>query len=325
MTDTADRAGARRRARGPVAPADVDLRVQLGELVLANPIVSASGTFASGQEINRFFDVDRLGAVVVRSITVEPRAGLPTPRMAETASGMLNAVGLQNSGLDRWLQDDYPWLVQHGVPIIASIAGRTIHEYRLVAEKLRGLQGIVALEANLSSPHADDAHLPFATREGPTHEAIATIMRVTTVPVFAKLTSDVTDIVSIAHAAAEAGATGVSLINTPLGMAIDVETRRPKLAAGTGGLSGPAIKPIAIRAVHQVHSALPDLPIIGMGGARTVEDVVEFMLAGASAVGVGTATFENPLATLELVEHLPAWLAQRGIRYARALTGGVRL
>jgi dihydroorotate dehydrogenase (NAD+) catalytic subunit len=313
------------RARGPVAPADVDLRVQLGDLVLANPIMTASGTFASGQEIDRFFDVNRLGAVVVSSITVEPRAGLPTPRMAETASGMLNAVGLQNAGLDRWLQVDYPWLVQHGVPIVASIAGRTVHEYRVVAEKLRGLQGIVAIEANISSPHADDGGVPFATREGPTHEVVATIMRVTTVPVFAKLTTDVTNIVSIAHAAAEAGATGVSLINTPLGMAIDVETRRPKLAAGTGGLSGPAIKPIAIRAVHQVHSVLPDLPIIGMGGARTVEDVVEFMLAGASAVAVGTATFENPLATLELVEQLPAWLAERGIRHVRALTGGVRL
>jgi dihydroorotate dehydrogenase (NAD+) catalytic subunit len=315
----------RRRPRGPLTPADVDLRVQLGEMVLKNPIVSASGTFASGQEINRFFDVDRLGAVVVKSITLEPRAGLPTPRMAETASGMLNAIGLQNAGLERWLQADYPWLVQHGVPIIASIAGRTVHEYRLVAEKLRGLPGIVALEANISSPHADDGGLPFASREGPTHEVVATMMRVTTVPVFAKLTSDVTDIVSIAHAAAEAGAAGVSLINTPLGMAIDVETRRPKLAAGTGGLSGPAIKPIAIRAVHQIHSVLPDLPIIGMGGARSVEDVVEFMLAGASAVGVGTATFENPLATLELVEQLPHWLAARGIRHARALTGKVEL
>lgn len=303
----------------------VDLRVQVGDMVLANPVVTASGTFASGQEINRFFDVDRLGAVVVKSITLEPRAGLPTPRMAETASGMLNSVGLQNPGVDRWLQVDYPWLVHQGVPIIASIAGRTVHEFRLLAERLRGLEGIVALEANISGMDTDDDGIGFAAHEGTAHEVIATITRVALIPVFAKLSSDVTDITRIAMAAADAGAAGVSVINTPLGMAIDVESRRPKLAAGTGGLSGPAIKPVAIRAVHQVHAALPDLPIIGMGGARTVEDVVEFMLAGASAVAVGTATFANPMVTLELVEQLPVWLAERGIKHVRSLTGGVKI
>lgn len=303
----------------------VDLRVQVGDMVLANPVVTASGTFASGQEINRFFDVDRLGAVVVKSITLEPRAGLPTPRMAETASGMLNSVGLQNPGVDRWLQVDHPWLVHQGVPIIASIAGRTVHEFRLLAERLRGLEGIVALEANISGMDTDDDGIGFAAHEGTAHEVIATITRVALIPVFAKLSSDVTDITRIAMAAADAGAAGVSVINTPLGMAIDVESRRPKLAAGTGGLSGPAIKPVAIRAVHQVHAALPDLPIIGMGGARTVEDVVEFMLAGASAVAVGTATFANPMVTLELVEQLPVWLAERGIKHVRSLTGGVKI
>ncbi len=303
----------------------VDLRVQVGDMVLANPVVTASGTFASGQEINRFFDVDRLGAVVVKSITLEPRAGLPTPRMAETASGMLNSVGLQNPGVDRWLQVDHPWLVHQGVPIIASIAGKTVHEFRLLAERLRGLEGIVALEANISGMDTDDDGIGFAAHEGTAHEVIATITRVALIPVFAKLSSDVTDITRIAMAAADAGAAGVSVINTPLGMAIDVESRRPKLAAGTGGLSGPAIKPVAIRAVHQVHAALPDLPIIGMGGARTVEDVVEFMLAGASAVAVGTATFANPMVTLELVEQLPVWLAERGIKHVRSLTGGVKI
>lgn len=313
-------------ASGPkMDPASVDLRVQLDDMILTNPILSASGTFASGQEINRFFDVARLGAVVVKSITLDPRPGLPTPRMAETASGMLHAVGMQNAGLQRWLAIDYPWLVHHRVPIIASIGGSTTHEFRVVAEKLRGLDGIVALEANLSSPQGGEGGVPFCSHEGPAHEVIATIMRVATVPVFAKLGSDVTDIVSIAHAAAEAGAAGVSVINTPSGMAIDVETRRPKLAAGIGGLSGPAIKPIAIRAVHQIHSVLPDLPIIGMGGARSVEDVIEFMLAGASAVAIGTATFANPVATLELVEQLPLWLAEHGIKRVRALTGGVQL
>jgi dihydroorotate dehydrogenase (NAD+) catalytic subunit len=312
------------RVRPALDPGDVDLRVQLEDMILANPILTASGTFASGQEIDRFFDVGRLGAVVVKSITLDPRPGLPTPRMAETASGMLNAVGLQNAGLERWLQADYPWLVHHGVPIIASIAGSTVHEYRLAAEKLRGLDGIIAIEANISAPNSGDGGVMFASREGPTHEVVATIMRVATVPVFAKLSSDVTDVVSIAHAAAEAGAAGVSLINTPLGMAIDVESRKPRLGAGVGGLSGPAIKPIAVRAVHQVHQVLPDLPIIGMGGARSVEDVIEFMLAGASAVAVGTATFANPMATLELVEQLPVWLAERGIKRVRALTGAMK-
>ena len=309
----------------PVTPAEVDLRVQLDDMILRNPILAASGTFASGQEINRFFDVNRLGAVVVKSITMEPRPGLPTPRMAETASGMLNAIGLQNAGVERWLSLDYPWLVHHGVPIIASIAGRTVHEYRQVAEKLRGLEGIVAIEANISSPNADAGGGLFAAHPATAAEVVSTIMRVATVPVFAKLTPDVTDIVPIAHAAAEAGASGVSLINTVLGMAIDVETRQPRLAAGMGGLSGPAIKPIAIRAVHQIHSVMPDLPIIGMGGAATVEDVVEFMLAGASAVAIGTATFANPMASMEIVEGLPNWLAERGIRHARSLIGGVRI
>lgn len=309
----------------PVTPAEVDLRVQLDDMILRNPILAASGTFASGQEINRFFDVNRLGAVVIKSITMEPRPGLPTPRMAETASGMLNAIGLQNAGVERWLSLDYPWLVHHGVPIIASIAGRTVHEYRQVAEKLRGLEGIVAIEANISSPNAEAGGGLFASHPSTAAEVVSTIMRVATVPVFAKLTPDVTDIVTIAHAAAEAGASGVSVINTVLGMAIDVETRQPKLAAGMGGLSGPAIKPIAIRAVHQIHSVMPDLPIIGMGGAATVEDVVEFMLAGASAVAIGTATFANPMASMEIVEGLPHWLAERGIRHARSLIGGVRI
>ncbi|MEE8603425.1 dihydroorotate dehydrogenase [Euzebya tangerina] len=310
---------------GAIRAQNVDLRVQIGDLVLANPIVSASGTFASGQEINQFFDVNQLGAVAVKSITMEPRAGLPTPRMAETASGMLNAIGQQNPGLEHWLRVDYPWLVRNGVAIIASITGESTHEYRVLAEKLRGLDGIVAIEANISAPI--DAREPtiVATDPGATHEVLSSIMRVATVPVLAKLSPDVTDIVGVAHAAAEAGAAGVSVINTVLGMAIDVETRRPKLAAGAGGLSGPAIKPIAIRAVHQIHSVLPDLPIIGMGGARTVEDVVEFMLAGASAVGIGTATFSNPLATLEIVQQLPEWLAERGIQHVRALTGGLKL
>ncbi len=293
-------------------PADVDLSVDLGPATLANPVLAASGCFASGREIDRFFDVDRLGAVIVKSLTLEPRDGLPTPRMAETPSGMLNAIGLQNPGIDRWLADDLPWLLDSGVPTVVSIAGNTVDEFGALARKLRRVRGLVAVEANISCPNVEDRDRVFACREEATGEAVRAVTDVLHVPVFAKLTPDVTDIVAIAEAARGAGATGVSLVNTLLGMAIDVEHRRPRLASVTGGLSGPAIKPVAVRAVHQVHRAMPSLPIIGTGGVRTVADVVEFVLAGASAVAVGTATFANPMVTVDLVEGLPGWLAARG-------------
>jgi dihydroorotate dehydrogenase (NAD+) catalytic subunit len=308
-----------------ITPEEVDLRVNVGGMKLRNPILTASGCFGSGQEINRFFDVRRLGAVVVKSVTVEPRPGLPTPRMTETNGGMLNAIGLQNPGIDAWLEHDLAWLVENRVRTVASIAGKNVGEYRYLAERLRGQPGIVAIEANISCPNVEDRGIVFACREDATRDAIHAVTRVSSVPVFAKLTPDVTDIAAIAATAQEAGAAGVSVINTLLGMAIDVETRRPKLAAVTGGLSGPAIKPIAVRAVHQIHRALPDLPIIGMGGIRTVEDVAEFVMAGASAVAIGTATFGNPLATLEVLEQLPVWMAEHGHPSMTAMRGSVRL
>ncbi len=309
--------------REGLRPHEVDLRVALGPLTLRNPIVTASGCFGSGREINRFFDVRRLGAVVVKSVTVEPRPGLPTPRMVETPSGMLNAIGLQNPGIDAWLAQDLPWLVEHRVPTIVSIAGKTTAEYRVLAERLRGQPGIIAIEANISCPNVEDRNVVFACEPDATREAIGQVVRTSSVPVFAKLTPDVTDIAGIAGAAAAAGAAGVSVINTLLAMAIDAETGKPRLGGVTGGLSGPAIKPVALRAVHQIHQAHPDLPIIGMGGARTVTDVVEFVRAGASAVAIGTATFGNPLVTLELVEQLPEWLAARGHKTLRDLRGTV--
>lgn len=300
-----------------------DLRVRLGPLELANPIVTASGCFASGREIDRFFDITRLGAVVVKSVTLEPRHGLPTPRMAETSSGMLNAIGLQNPGIDAWLATELPWLRERGVTVILSIAGKTVGDYAALARRLRGVEGLAAVEANISCPNVEDRGIVFACREEATGAAVAGVTRVLDVPVFAKLTPDVTDIAAIARAAADAGATGVSAINTLLGMAIDPHTRRPKLAAVTGGLSGPAVKPVAVRAIHQIHTALPGLPIIGMGGVRTIEDVAEVLLAGASAVAVGTATFANPTATLDLVEALPDWLDRHDLRRAADLTGAV--
>ena len=312
-------------ARKKLRQDQIDLQVQLGPLALRNPIVTASGCFGNGREIQRFFDIASLGAVVVKSITVEPRQGLSTPRMAETANGMLNAIGLQNPGIEAWLATELPWLNRHRVPVIVSIAGKTAAEYRYLAERLRGQPGIVAIEANISCPNVEDRNIVFACGADSTREAISQVTRVSNVPVFAKLTPDVTDIAEIAETAVAAGATGVSMINTLLGMAIDVETRRPKLAAVTGGLSGPAIKPVAVRAIHQVHRALPDIPIIGMGGVRTIEDVIELILAGASAVAVGTATFTNPMAAMDLLQALPRWCADRDIASITELRGAVAL
>ena len=303
----------------------VDLTTVLGGLQLANPIVTASGCFGSGQEINRFYDVAALGAVVVKSVTLEPRLGLPTPRMAETASGMLNAIGLQNPGIDRWLAEDLPWLQARGVPTIVSIAGSTVADYRHLTERLRGHEGIVAIEANISCPNVEDRNTIFACSEKSTRDAISQVVRSTNVPVFAKLTPDVTDIVEIAEAAQAAGATGVSVINTLLGMAIDVEAARPRLGAVTGGLSGPAVKPVAVRVVHQIHQALPKLPIIAMGGVVETTDVVEFLMAGASAVAVGTANFANPLAARLLLDDLPRWLAEHGYASVADVHGALRL
>lgn len=303
----------------------VDLRVQLGPLRLRNPVVTASGCFASGREMARFFDLSTLGAVVTKSVTLEPRAGLAPPRMAETASGMLNAIGLQNPGVDVWVERDLPWLAAQDVPVIASIAGRTVDEYGLLAKRLRDVDGIAALEVNISCPNVEDRGTVFACRTGPTADAISAVTSTIDLPVFAKLTPDVTDVTAIAAAALEAGATGVSLINTLLGMAIDVETRRPKLAATTGGLSGPAVKPVAVRAVHQVRRALGPVPIIGIGGARTAADIVEFVLAGAGAVAIGTATFADPLAIPRAVDDLAGWLRAHGEHRIADLRGAVEV
>jgi dihydroorotate dehydrogenase (NAD+) catalytic subunit len=299
----------------------VDLTVQLGPLQLRNPVVTASGCFASGREMARFFPLSTLGAVVTKSVTLEPRAGLPTPRMAETPAGMLNAIGLQNPGVDAWLERDLPWLAAQDVPVIASIAGRTVDEYGMLAKRLRDVPGIAALEVNISCPNVEDRGIVFACRTGATRDAIATATAAVDLPVFAKLTPDVTDITAIAAAAIDAGATGVSLINTLLGMAIDIEGRRPMLAAGTGGLSGPAIRPVAVRAVHQVHRALGPVPIIGLGGVRSAPDVIEMVMAGATAVAIGTATFADPLAVPRAVDGLRTWLADHDERSIDGLRG----
>ena len=306
---------------------NVDLSVNLAGLALDNPITTASGCFASGVEIDRFYDVTDLGAVVVKSITKEPRNGLPTPRMAETPSGMINAIGLQNPGIDAWLERDLPWLAERDATVIASVAGKSVDDYRDVARLLTKKAGstIGALEVNLSCPNVEDRGLVFACSPVDSAEVIKAVLSVTDLPVLAKLTSDVTSIVEIAQAVTEAGAGGLTLINTVLGMAIDPETGRPSIANTYGGLSGPAIRPIAVRNVHQVHQALPEVPILGCGGVRTVTDVIEFLRAGASAVSVGTATFVDPFVGRRLVDELHGWLAARGYASARELTGATTL
>lgn len=310
-------------ARRVLAPGDVDLSVRPAGIELPNPITSASGCFASGAEIDRFYDVNELGAVVVKSITLEQRQGLPAPRMAETPSGMLNAIGLQNPGVEAWIAKDLPWLREHGVRVIASVAGRTPDDFAQVARALSEAGGdtIVALEVNLSCPNVEDRGLVFACSAPDSAEVVRGVAREAEMPVFAKLTSDVTDIVEIARAVVAAGADGLTLINTLLGMAIDPETGRPELANTYGGLSGPAIRPVAVRNVHQVHSALPEVPILGSGGVRTVADVVQFLRAGASAVAIGTTTFVDPFIAPRVVDGLARWCAERGIGAVSDLIG----
>jgi dihydroorotate dehydrogenase (NAD+) catalytic subunit len=288
---------------------------------LPNPVVAASGCFGSGQEMGTVMDLRRIGGIVTKSVTVRPVRGLPPPRMTETASGMLNAIGLQNPGIDEFIRKDGPFIAKVGVPVFVSIAGKTVEEFAEVAARLRQIPQIVAIEANISCPNVERRNLVFASDPDAAGQVINRITQVTALPVFAKLTPDVTDIITVARECVRAGASGLSMINTLLGMAIDVDTFRPSLGAVTGGLSGPAIRPVAIRAVYQVSRALPEVPIIGMGGIRTARDAIEFFLAGAWAVAVGTANFFNPHATLEIAAGVADFLAARGLRGPSDLRG----
>jgi dihydroorotate dehydrogenase (NAD+) catalytic subunit len=303
----------------------VDLSVDLAGVTLRNPVVTASGCFASGREMSELIDLSQIGAVTVKSMTLHPWTGKPTPRMSETPSGMLNAIGLQNKGVDHYLSNDLPWLAERNIPAIASIAGNTVLEFMRVAERVRNARGVVAVEVNISCPNLEDRSNMFAHDARATSAVMAAVRRASNVPVIAKLSPNVTSIVEIARAAIEGGAQGLSLINTVMGMAIDHESARSRLAGQAGGLSGPAIRPIAVRAVFEVHQAFPHVPIIGMGGIMDYRDALEFVLAGATAVGIGTANFVNPNATVEVVRGLEQFLAERGIPSLAELRGQMKI
>ncbi len=291
-----------------------ELTTELAGLTLPNPVLTASGCAAAGRELGQFFDVAALGAVVTKSIMLAPRSGRATPRMAETPSGMLNSIGLQGPGIDAFLEQDLPWLHEQGARAVVSIAGSSVEEFAELARRLRGAPGLAAVEVNISCPNVADRGLVFACDPVASAEVVGAVRRHTapSVPVFAKLSPDVTDIVEIARACVGAGADGLSLINTLLGMALDLDTMRPVLAGVTGGLSGPAVKPIAVRCIWQVHTALPDVPLIGMGGVRSGLDALELVLAGASAVSVGTAVFGDPGAPVRVLRELTRALTDRG-------------
>ena len=291
-----------------------DMTARLGPLRLPNPVLTASGCAAAGRELHQFFDVAQLGAVVTKSIMMSPRSGRPTPRMAETPSGMLNSIGLQGPGIDSFIENELAWLAEHGARTVVSIAGGHTDEFVALARKLYGNPAVSALEVNISCPNVENRGQVFACDAIASSRVIGAVRRAAdpAQPVFAKLSPDVTDITHIARACADAGVDGFSLINTLLGLVIDTDTLAPALGGGTGGLSGPAIRPVAVRCVWQVRKALPHLPILGMGGIRSGLDALQFVLAGASAVSVGTAVFGDPAAPVRVLAELEAALDERG-------------
>lgn len=313
--------------RNDVAVTAVDLTARVGPLTLPNPIVAASGTFGHGGELAALCPPAGLGAVTVKSIAAFPWPGNPGLRVTEAPGGaMLNSVGLAGPGIDAWIADDLPALGALGARIIVSIWGRTVEEYAAAALPLRAITpqpSVVAVEVNLSCPNLEDRKRIFAHSPATTTAALVAVRETLagSFPVFAKLSPNVTDVRDIAGAALEAGADGLTLVNTVIGLVVDASTRQPKLGAGSGGLSGPPIRPIALRVVHEVSAAFPGTAIIGTGGISSGEHAAEMLLAGASAVGVGTATFAEPRATLRIVEELKQWCATHGVARAADLVG----
>ncbi len=296
------------------------MAVSLGRLKLNNPVMTASGTFGYGEEYAGYVDLNKLGAIVVKGLSLKPRLGNPPPRIMETTGGMLNAVGLQNIGVDAFIEEKMPFLRQFDTKVIANIYGETYDEYKKVARKLSPVKGVRALEVNISCPNVKNGGLSFGSDPKIAARVTRTVKDETSLPVIVKLTPNVTDIAAIAEAVEKAGADAVSLINTLTGMSVDLKTRRPHLKNITGGLSGPAIKPIALRMVWQVVQRV-SIPVIGIGGIMTAEDALEFLVVGAKAVQIGTANFINPLVTMEVVEGMKNYLAEQKIKDINDIIG----
>lgn len=299
------------------------LAVSIPGLDLKNPIMPASGCFGFGEEYAKYYDLSLLGAIMVKATTVEQRFGNPTPRVAETPSGMLNAIGLQNPGLDVVMSKKLPYLEAYDVPIIANVAGSTEEDYVEVCRKIGDAPNVKAIELNISCPNVKHGGIAFGTDPEVAYRLTKAVKAVSSVPIYVKLSPNVTDIVPIAKAIEEGGADGLTMINTLLGMRLDLKTHQPVLANQTGGLSGPAIKPVAIRLIHQVSHAV-DIPIIGMGGVYTVDDVLEMYMAGASAVAVGTANFTDPYVCPKLIDALPKRMDELGIESLMSLINEVK-
>lgn len=304
----------------PLNSNGVDMSVDLGGLKMKNPVCTASGTFGYGQEYEDYFDPAILGAIIVKGTTLEPRSGNPTPRIAETPAGMLNAIGLENPGVDVFVDQYLPQLRERGVTVVANIAGNTLEEYAELAQRLDAVAGVGAIELNISCPNVAKGGLQFGTDPDMVYQVVQMVRRNTRLPVIPKLSPNVTDIVAIAQAAQAGGADALSMINTLMGMAVDIERRRPVLANVFGGLSGPAIKPVALRMIYQVFPQVK-LPILGGGGIISTRDALEFLMVGASAVSIGTGIFVNPYLPCQVIEGLQDYAQQHGIARISDLVG----
>ncbi len=301
----------------------VDMSTTLGNAWFPSPIFTASGCASSGKELAQFFPLNSIGAVVTKSVMSKPRHGRQTPRMAETPSGMLNSIGLQGPGIDSFLANDVPWLLEQKARVIVSIAGETIEEYSTLARKLRSVSGLSAVEVNISCPNVENRGLVFACDPDASRKVIDGVRKTIggELPIIAKLSPDVTNLPDIARGVVDSGADALALINTVLGMTINLDSLKPHLGGKTGGLSGPAIRPIAVRAIYQVHEALPSVPILGMGGVSSGRDALELILAGASGVSVGTASFGNPTALVKIQNELRDLLAAKGFATLKDAVG----
>ncbi len=300
------------------------LAVEIAGIRMKNPVMPASGTFGYGEEFAPFLDLEGIGAIVTKGLSLRPKAGNPTPRIAETVSGMLNAIGLQNVGVDAFVKHKLPYLREINTPVIVNFFGNTLEEYAEVARRLSDIPEVAGVELNISCPNVKQGGIVFGTDPRAAAEVVKEVRRALAKPLIVKLSPNVTDITVIARAAEEAGADAISCINTLTGMAVDIRTRRPRIANRTGGLSGPAIRPVAVRMVHQVVQAVK-IPVIGIGGIMTAADALEFLIVGATAVQVGTANFVDPGAMGEIVAGIERFCAEEGVADIRELIGSLRV